>query len=212
MLLQERVYDQNRDRSNDDGSHTNRESRNILLVADRRARALHNLRRIADHISQHRLQLPFPFVANIKNRGEEVIPIHDGDEQRDRGEHRLGQRQNDLKENAQVIRSVDGGSLLQRIGNAPKKAAHHKHVEGAQGTRQNESPQRVHQTEVFDQQVVGNHPAVEQHGQQNQERNKHRSGQPFLGDGVSRRGGKERTDQRPRNRHDRRRSKAGSKP
>ncbi|CDN45555.1 hypothetical protein BN871_HY_00050 [Paenibacillus sp. P22] len=202
MLLQERINSQNRSAGYEDGSHFHRERIDLLLDGDRNSGLGDRLRRVADEILEHHLQLPHVLLRRIQHGGEEVVPVPDCDEQADRRQHRLGERQDDPEEHRQVVRPVDLGRLLQLVGNAPEEADHDENVPGADRAGQDERPVRIDQAEHFDEQVRGHQSAAEQHREQDEQGEELAAAQPLLGDGVSHPCGEECADKRAGGRRD----------
>ena len=66
----------------------------------------------------------------VDQRVEEVAPLVDEREQRDRDERRLGQRQDDPPQDAQVVGAVDAGGVGQLGRDAQEELAQQEDEEG----------------------------------------------------------------------------------
>lgn len=79
-------------RGNHDGTGLDRLCVGIRLRHDVDACLLHCLLCIRQHVAQNRLQSPLINGADIKDRGEVVVPVANRCEQRDGGDGRLGKQ------------------------------------------------------------------------------------------------------------------------
>ena len=95
----------------------------------------------------------------ILGRGVQIsvkpaVPLHDGHKQRYGHQDRLGQRQDDLEENHQIVAAVNTHRLKQRGRHGIDVGADQNHVVYAHHVGQDEHPEVVKQSQVLEHHVV----------------------------------------------------------
>jgi len=97
------------------------------------------------------------------------VPVADGQEQADRGEHRHAQRHDDAEERLQVVRAVDFGGFLDLAGDLLHEGAHQNHQEHADQAGEDIDPEGVDQPQGFDDHIRRDETAAKIHREHKEE-------------------------------------------
>lgn len=116
------------------------------------------------NVSQNNLQRLQVVIADIDQRGKEVVPVPDQIIEADHRDHRFGEWQRHLEEKGEVRAAVHHRRLVQLLGQrALEERPGDNQIEHVDAKRDNEHPNRIRQMQVFHQQVSRNKAAVEEH-------------------------------------------------
>ncbi len=84
------------------------------------------------------------------------VPVADGQEQTNRGEHRHAQRHNNAEERLQVVGTVDFGRFFDLAGNLLHEGTYENHQEHADQAREDVDPEGVDQSQGADNHIRWN--------------------------------------------------------
>ena len=127
---------------------------------------------------------------------EPAVPLRNAVEQRHNGEHCTGERKNNAEEGRDIVAAVQGCGLDQLIRDGVfKEGAHDDHVIGTDGGRQHQRPDLIQHTQLLNDQISGDHAAVEKHGKDEKADKDIAPEQILAGQGVGGAGGKGHADQ-----------------
>lgn len=97
------------------------------------------------------------------------VPVADGQEQADCGEHRHAQRHDDAEERLQVVGTVDFGGFLDLAGDLLHEGTHENHQEDADQAGEDVDPEGVDQSQGFDNHIGWNEAAAKIHREHKEE-------------------------------------------
>ena len=170
VLLHERIHAQHGHHGDDGRRRLGGSGGNLLEVLEhlRRGRVLvvHQHQQAA----HQQLDGVLRVVAQIQKRGHVVVPVAHDAEQREGGQHGLGQRQHNLEEDAHMARAVQARGFAQRLGDEHEEGLEHDDVVGGNRARNDHDPEGVDHAQLHDSDVVGNQAAAEEHGDGQQHR------------------------------------------
>ncbi|MNC33889.1 hypothetical protein D3C75_822990 [compost metagenome] len=124
-----------------------------------------------DDFTEQHLNGPHPVVIDVQNGIEELVPVPHSVEKPEGGHSRKRQGQHNPEQHPHIIAAVDPGGILQSVGDVLEEVFQHDQVEGADGIGNHQGPQGIGQMQRLHHEVGGNHPAAEQHGEQDSQQN-----------------------------------------
>ncbi len=123
-------------------------------------------------VPQNNLQWLQIVIADIDQRGKEIVPMPDQIIETDHGDHRLRERQRHLEEKGEVRAAVHHRRLVQLLRQrAFEERPGDNQIEHVDAERDNEHPNRIRQMQILHQQVGRNKATVEEHRHHEQKHN-----------------------------------------
>ena len=126
-------------------------------------------------------------VGEHHQRPGEVVPAPHESEDHEHRDDRLGQRQYDAEEDAQLAGAIEPGGLDQFVGDAHHELPHHEDAERLGGAGQDHAPGRVEQAEPGDDQEFRHQDHLDRHHQRAEDHEEQHVAAPKseLGEGVA---------------------------
>lgn len=159
----------------------------MILEGLRRVGVAHQELHVHQHLIQEHLNAVEPVLVDIVQAVEPVVPVPEADEQRQRDDDRHGHRQNDADEDGQLAGAVDARRLDDGLGDVRREiGAHHNDVERTHHqVREEQRRDGVFDVEGLRPHDVARHEAaVEEHGEEQEERDERPAGQIAPGERV----------------------------
>lgn len=199
IFLCEGVHHQN-------GERGDKNNRVFDVLSQRRRVGRHGCgavpRRAAAHddIPQQKLQWIFGAVVHIEQARNVGVPEAHRVEQHDGSHSRLGQGQDDLPENDQIVCPVQVSGFMQRIRYGLKACPHDNHIPDADCPRKHHCPDGILQMQGGYHHVIGHQAGIEEHSEGDNKCEDSSSIHIFPGQGIGAQGGQNRGNRRAHHR------------